>query len=341
MSAGRTGRPLRFMGVVLGGWIATRIWWLWPVAAPLAPGGLRAVVPLAITAAATASPARSRILVSVAVPPPAVRRAPHAPAYASAPVRQTAPPLPAPMLARPPLARHPDPNQARLGLLGMIRYGAPAPPPPGASRWSGSAWSILRGGRQRAGVATPQLGGSQIGARLAYALDAHRRLAIALRVSSAIAVRQQEAAIALEWQPRGLPVRLALERRVGVAGMRGGTALGVSGGVSERPLAAGFRLDGYAQAGAIARDGVEGYADGAVRIARPLWRERGGALLDLGVGAWGAAQRGAARLDVGPSAAMTLPLGARRVRVTLDWRERVAGNARPASGPAVSLGTDF
>ena len=67
----------------------------------------------------------------------------------------------------------------------------------------------------------------------------------------------------------------------------------------------------------------------------------GGIALDLGIGAWGAAQRGAARLDIGPSAAITLPLGTRALRVSFDWRQRIAGDARPVSGPALSIGPDF
>ncbi|MEH3046070.1 MAG: hypothetical protein PGN14_03070 [Sphingomonas adhaesiva] len=338
MTAARTGRPLRFMGLVLGGWIATRVWWLWPVAAPLLPDAMRAIIPPPITAAAPATPG-SPLAVPIAVPPPVTWRRPSPPAAAPT-VRQATrspdPPPPATGDPAPAPAAAATTDRHTFALLGMVRYGVPAAPPAGPSRWSGSAWGIVRDGRQRAGVATPQLGGSQIGARLAYTLDIDRRIALAVRMSSALAVRQQEAAVGIEWQPRTLPVRLALERRLGIAGSRGGTALGVSGGVDDRPLAAGFRLDGYAQAGAIARDGVEPYADGAVRVARPIMPA-----LDVGMGAWGAAQRGAARADIGPTAALTLPAGARRLRVTLDWRQRIAGDARPASGPALSLGTDF
>ncbi|MDQ2891489.1 MAG: hypothetical protein M3R64_00165, partial [Pseudomonadota bacterium] len=63
--------------------------------------------------------------------------------------------------------------------------------------------------------------------------------------------------------------------------------------------------------------------------------------VDVGVGAWGGAQRGASRLDIGPSAGMVIPVGGTAVRVTLDWRHRIAGSAAPGSGPALSIGSDF
>ncbi|KQT35389.1 hypothetical protein ASG29_01900 [Sphingomonas sp. Leaf412] len=218
----------------------------------------------------------------------------------------------------------------------MVRYGTADPRPPGRSRWSGSGWAILRDAGGAGGVATPQLGGSQAGLRLAYALDDAGRLALAGRIAAAIGTRQQDAAIGIEWRPTRLPIRLIAERRIGIAGARGGTGAGIVGGVAAARLPLGLTLDGYAQAGAIVRDRIEGYADGAMRAAGAVTPA-----LDLGIGAWGAAQRGAARLDAGPSLGLALPVARRRLRVSLDWRHRIAGDARPGSGPALSIGTDF
>jgi hypothetical protein len=36
-----------------------------------------------------------------------------------------------------------------------------------------------------------------------------------------------------------------------------------------------------------------------------------------------------------------LPVRSHSLRLSLDWRERVAGNAMPRSGPALTLGADF
>jgi len=62
----------------------------------------------------------------------------------------------------------------------------------------------------------------------------------------------------------------------------------------------------------------------------------------VGGGVWGGAQKGAARLDIGPSATMTIGLGeSAAARLGLDWRFRVAGDAAPASGPALTLSAGF
>jgi hypothetical protein len=195
----------------------------------------------------------------------------------------------------------------------------------------------------RSGTATPfapQLGGSQAGLRLTYAFDAAQRFALAGRLSGALATPQREAAIGLDWRPTALPIHLVAEQRIGIRNARGGPALGLIGGIGPTPLVGGLQLDAYAQAGAIARDGIERYIDGAVRVAHPV-AAIGPARIELGLGAWGAAQRGAERLDAGPSASIALPLAGAGLRVSVEWRQRLAGRAAPASGPALSLGTDF
>ncbi|MBB3693910.1 hypothetical protein [Sphingomonas sp. BK580] len=189
----------------------------------------------------------------------------------------------------------------------------------------------------RAGTATstaaPQLGGAQLGVRVARALDDRGRLAVSLRLVSALRAREREAIAAVEWHPRALPFRLLAERRVGLVGLGGGWGLGATGGVSDRPLRHDALLDGYVQAGLIERRG--GYVDGAVTLERPVTRH-GDTMLRLGLGAWGGAQRGAERLDLGPTA--TLRLG--RARASLAWRARVAGDARPGSGATLTFGID-
>lgn len=326
------GRPLRFVALVLGGWVTVRVALLWPHPAPsitmpfVPPAAAEPRVTRMVSIPVPAAVAPGRVLVTRMVPAPRpVTGTPSAPPQvAAAPPRRAVAVL-APTLP-PPAQEYPA----------TIRYSAPEPQPPRASRWSGSGWAIVRAGTQRASIATPQLGGSQAGARIAYALDADGRFAIAARVAAALGVRQQEAAIGVEWKPAALPLRLIAERRIAIVNSRSGFALGVAGGVSGRPVAHGARLDGYAQAGVIARDGTEGYADGALRLSRPV-----GPRIDAGVGAWGAAQRGAARLDVGPSLGVALPVGRSTIRTSLDWRQRVAGSARPGSGLALSIGSDW
>lgn len=209
------------------------------------------------------------------------------------------------------------------------------------SRWSGNAWLVARGGSGIApGVVAGQLGGSQAGVRIAYALDRKHRIALAGRVTTPLGPGLREAALGVEWQPTRLPVRLVAEERIALASGTNGPAIGVVGGFGPIGMPRGFRLEAYGQAGVIRRTDTEAYADGAVRVAHTLARI-GTARLDLGAGAWGAAQRGAARLDIGPSLGLAFALGKQPLRLALDWRQRVAGDARPGSGPALVLGADF
>lgn len=131
---------------------------------------------------------------------------------------------------------------------------------------------------------------------------------------------------------------IAVERRVAV-GREGRDAFAVmaAGGISEAPLPAGFHLDAYAQAGVIGVRRRDGFADGAVAIDRPL----GPGALRFGALAAGAVQPGAERIDVGPRATLGLPRVGKGARVALDWRQRVAGGARPDSGLALMLAADF
>lgn len=338
------GRPLRFLGVVLSGWIGLRVFLLWP-ALDTPPGMIRAILPRRLVASRRPHAAR-----------PLVRSLAHGHGPSGPP------PVAAPMA---PDGRHaPDPAGARFAPLSKLRSvdpGRPNPlvailpglpravlrePPTAAktqvpSRLSGSAWLVARGG---AGIAPGgvggQLGGSQAGARLAYLVDRRHLITIAARVATPLGHGPREAAIGVEWQPTRVPVRLVAEQRFALDGGRGGPGLALVGGIGPVDVTHGFRLEAYAQAGAIRRSGTELYADGAVRIAHPLGMV-GEMAFDLGAGAWGGAQRGAGRLDLGPSLGVSLPLGKQRVRVMLDWRQRVAGAARPGSGAALTLGSDF
>ena len=60
-----------------------------------------------------------------------------------------------------------------------------------------------------------------------------------------------------------------------------------------------------------------------------------------GGGAWGGAQRGATRLDLGPTASATLTTGRTTLRGSVDYRLRVAGDAVPGDGLAVTLAASF
>ena len=339
------GRPLRFLMIVLGGWTGARIALLWgdPVAEQ-------------VIAARNPEPVAARTSASVA---PQFRFDPapdQSPMVAFMVRRDAARPilLMPPSVATPPAAAALVPagrtvsiaTDAALRVAPVIaaaRVDAAHPVVPMVSdrpRWSGSGWALVRGSAQAGGVATPQLGGSQIGVRVAYRIDDAARLAAVGRVAAALGTRQQEAALGLEWQPTRWPIRVVAEQRFGIAGIAGGPALGLVGGAGALSLGAGIHADGYAQAGVVARDRIDGYVDGALVVGRTV-AARGSTQLELGLGAWGAAQRSAARLDLGPSAVLVLPVERRGLRVGVQWRARVAGDARPGSGAVLSLGADW
>lgn len=217
--------------------------------------------------------------------------------------------------------------------------------PASMSRLQGSGWLFLRGGSGAVTPLSPQgrIGGGQAGVRLLYAIDAAARIGASARLSRAVdGPRQTEAAIGLDVRPLATPaLHLTIERRIAIdRGGRDAWAAGVAGGVFAVALLPATRLDGYGQAGIVGARRRDLYADGAMRIGREV-RAGDRASLTVGGGTWGAAQPGAARLDIGPSAVLRVPVGPTTLAAALDYRKRVAGDARPGSGPAFTLGVDF
>src|SRR3546814_12397998 len=57
--------------------------------------------------------------------------------------------------------------------------------------------------------------------------------------------------------------------------------------------------------------------------------------LMVGIALSGGAQPSLSRLDIGPQISARLPIGKGHARLALEWRQRIAGRARPPSGLAV------
>lgn len=320
------GRPLRFLTLTLGGWVAIRTLALLPTTAPL-PALFDVIAPPAVVMLSAPSPQGRPVSVGRIVQ--AIEPAHARPGRSALPGSPSRPPA---MAASPP---DPAPVPPQASLPPPL---VPTPRGTGRSRLSGSAWLLVRGG-PAGSLDGGQLGASQAGIRLTYALDAARRLALSARLSAPIRGRGREAALGLEWQPTRLPIRVIAEHRVSLDGGRGGPTMGVIGGYGPADIAPGVRLEAYGQAGAIARDGVETFIDTAARVTHPV--DIGQDRIDLGLGAWGSAQRGARRLDIGPTLGIAVPVAGKAIRLNLDWRQRIGGDARPGSGPALSIGSDF
>ena len=216
-------------------------------------------------------------------------------------------------------------------------------------RWSGQAWSLLRDGGGSLAAASPVLGGGQSGANIGYTLNPLSRRPLALVARAAVPntggyarpIDVAQFALGVEWQPvRG--VRLSAERLIaGGAYARNDFALRLGAGASgER---ARLAWSGYGEAGVIGLTRGDAYAGGEARAG---WH--GPALGPLtwtaGGGVWGSAQWAggwSTRFDAGPTLAVRLPLGRASLTAAADYRFRLAGNALPGSGPAVTLSTAF
>ena len=216
---------------------------------------------------------------------------------------------------------------------------APVADPTKLDRFQASTWALLRQQGSVAGsrslASGGQLGASQAGARLIYNVD--RRLAAVARFSSEIGRRGGEVAAGVRVHPLvSIPVWVTAERRQAVGKYGGGRnafALFLEGGLYGRPLPWRFSLDTYLQGGVVGFNSRDLFIDGGLWVTRPVYRN-----FSAGFGVWGGAQPGLYRVDAGPRITMRVR---NNVKLHLDWRQRVAGNARPGSGPAITLSGDF
>lgn len=372
MRGSSDARAFRFLLICLSGWVAVRMVAAWDIPIPTPPEAARApwTVPTPFSAEIQTGSAPVVLLRHKSERAAGVQTARRLAAISrSAPVANGNPP------DMPTGGGGADRHSLRLALMvrflpsppgGAVRsaVGAPLwfPLAPAAradpgqgkpfwirrqlSGWSLAGWVYLRDGAGSApgtiGAAS-QLGGSQAGLRLGYGFgDSGRARAYARATIAVQRPEQREVAFGLAYAPLAhLPVDLAIEQRVAL-GSEGRTALAamVTGGVSDVALPAGFRLDAYAQAGVVGTRRRDGFADGAIVVDRGLGPDETSPLR-LGALAAGAVQPGAARVDVGPRLTLRLPDVGEGSRIALDWRQRVAGEARPESGVALTLAADF
>lgn len=337
--------PLRFVGGVLLLWIAGRVWMLLP------PAMIRSG-PI-VTRVLAATPVRRE---GRGVPPPpragiAIRATPSDRKPAAPLLLARAEPVrggasfalePAPH-ATPPTA---PAGRARAPFGESIHPSVVEPASAALSRWSGDAYLFARPGGGPASLAAGGvLGGSQIAARLAYALNREGppRIAIAARAYAPLdAPSGSEGALGIDWHPfPRAALRLSAERRFDAGGKgRNAWSAYAAGGVYKGGLPGGLEADLYAQAGVVGARRGDLFVDGALRVARPIPLDSRH-VLRLGVAAWGAAQPEVARLDVGPRVALGLPIGRMNVTAALDYRARLLGSAAPGSGLAFTLAAGF
>jgi hypothetical protein len=203
-----------------------------------------------------------------------------------------------------------------------------------------TAWALLRS--QQTGIAgstslasVGTLGASQAGSRLTYNFT--RQIAATLRTSTIVGRRGGEIAAGVRVQPiAGIPVWLTAERRQALGKYGGGRndfALFFEGGLYQQPMPWRFNLDAYLQGGVVGVRSRDLFIDGGLTLTRPVFRQ-----FSAGFGVWGGAQPGLYRVDAGPRVTLKVR---NNLRVHFDWRQRLAGNALPGSGPAITLAGDF
>jgi len=155
--------------------------------------------------------------------------------------------------------------------------------------------------------------------------------------------RDTEGALGLRARPVStLPVRLHAEVRVtqrpGQTEIR--PSAYVTAGIEKAGLPGDVRVRAYGQAGYIGGDFETAFADAQIVADRELTSFDLGAV-SVGAGAWAGAQKGAARFDVGPSASVSLDIADVPVRVSADYRVRIAGDANPGNAATLTLSTGF
>lgn len=264
------------------------------------------------------------------LPPRVIRPAPSAPFLAG--------PTPIPMPPGPPPAAFP-----------------PSPPPRTDSRharphafrsdrFALSAWLLARGGDGAPALTgASALGSSQAGLRAAWRLDRADRVEAFGRLSTTGRPGDgAEAAVGVALRPHlRLPVQLVAERRQALAGEGGRSAFAAYavGGI-DSVRAGPLLVDAYGAAGVVGSRSRDLFAEGSAVARLPVAR-LGPVDLSAGGGVWAAAQPGTSRIDGGPRAQLRWRDGPIRPVISLDWRQRIAGDARPQSGPALTVGVDF
>ena len=223
----------------------------------------------------------------------------------------------------------------------------------GGSRWSADGWLLLRrGGAGALPTATgaaygPTYGGDQVGAVLRYRLvpGAAAQPTAYLRGYGALnGTSESEVAFGLSARPFAtLPVAAMVELRASRFANGTTHARPAAMVVSEIPpvrLGRGVEMETYVQAGYVSGPAATPFVDGQMRVEQVV-RRLGAVNLRAGLGAWGGAQEGVSRMDVGPTARLSWGTGHVAGRLAIDWRVRVAGNAMPTTGPAMTLSAGF
>lgn len=248
----------------------------------------------------------------------------------------------------------PDQESAAAGQERLAASGAVTTPLTGIAgrivnndRLSLDSWMFMRQG----GAAVPtgiggSYGGSQSGFVARYDLFPGSRLQprAYLRASRALAgLQDSEIAVGVSVHPLSrVPVSVAGEMRYyrSPFGEEYRPAVYAVTHLPPQSLPWGLRGEAYFQGGYVGGQYATPFIDGQLRADREFIR-MGRFALRAGGGVWGGAQKGAERFDIGPAVSLLFSDGKLSSRLSLDYRFRVAGDATPGSGTALTLSAGF
>lgn len=247
-----------------------------------------------------------------------------------------------------------------------------APPPfaaqplpttrPAADRWSLDVFGFYRQGSSLLSISqgrNPIYGASQVGANLqwrALPSSSHDPRLYARAYRALVNGGESEIAAGASALPIGaVPIRVYGELRLtrnppdAGAGLPARTdfrpAAYAATEIPPQKLPLGFSLEAYAAGGYVWGDADTYFLDAQSALTRQVANFRNpdasSAALSLGGGVWGGAQRDANRVDIGPTLRLDMNLGQVPARISVDYREQVAGDAEPDSGIAATVSTRF
>jgi hypothetical protein len=216
------------------------------------------------------------------------------------------------------------------------------PAPYREARLTGAGWMFFRSNGAE-GVSSgnaPTLGGPQLGLRLNLALFSIDTLNVSgtVRASAPLGgVSGKEASAGVSISTKGVPgIRLFVERRMSIDQSASSAWSALASYGSEKTIGrTGLKARVYGEAGVVQSRQTNPFAFTRLELVRPISQH-----LEIGMETVADAQRRAYRIDIGPVVSAR-EFSHPNIVISAAWRLRAAGNAKPKSGPAITVSTSF
>lgn len=215
--------------------------------------------------------------------------------------------------------------------------------PLSTKRLSGDIWLFSRSDGRPSSA--PLLGGGQAGGRMKYLASSQTspvRLSASARIARPLRGQGFEVSPGLSIAAgQDIPIEMIIERRIRPEkGVKDQWGLLIASGISPKQIRPGLSVEGYAQAGVVGTRKPIPFAQVGLGLHQSI-HEGKGLQAKVGAGLWADAQGNVARIDIGPEVVAIAKIGKQSLRLSAQWRVKTAGNAKPGSGPALSMATSF